>query len=262
MTDSNEVNEVICPVCLTINGRYFLPVNNFKIYKCSNCGLEYTFPVPSLDELKLFYSNYNDIRADSDVVKMNAQRNLQLLRSFGYEENRYILDFGTGDAEFVSVAGNNCYGLDFRSANKDRVYSNLNDLPIKKYDFITLWGVLEHLANPTETLLQLRAYSKPNGIISITTVDAEGLIPYYYKPVEHLTYWTRISFEKLFERLGIEIIEYMPYKMVQRSDIYINRLISRTPGEYREAFQATISRLPQYIEVPTNEIFVVGRSKV
>lgn len=259
MTDTRE--QIICPVCSSINGKYNVSVNAFKIYKCPNCGLEHTFPIPSLDELKSFYSNYTDIRADSNVVKMNAQRNLQLLRSFGYDDNKSLLDFGTGDADFVEVAGKNCYGIDFKSTNKQRVYSNLNDLPIKKYDFITLWGVLEHLANPTDTLLQLRGYSKPNGILAITTVDAEGIIPYYYKPVEHLTYWTKLSFEKLFQKIGIEIIEHIPYKMVQRSDIYIDRLTSRTPSEYKVAFQSTISSLPEYVEVPTNEIFVVGKYK-
>jgi len=192
------------------------------------------------------------------VVKINAKRNLQLLRSFGYDENKFVLDFGTGDASFVGIAGKNCYGIDFKSTRRQRVFSNLNDLPIKQYDFITLWGVLEHLARPIETLLQLRDLLAPNGIFAITTVDAEGLIPYYYKPVEHLTYWTKSSFNKLFEQISMEILEYSPYKMVQRADIYIDRLISRTPSEYKEAFQATISKLPQYIEVPTNEIFVVG----
>lgn len=254
-----ERKQVVCPVCSTINGKYFVPINVFKIYKCPNCGLEHTYPMPSLDELKSFYSNYTDIRADSDVVKMNAKRNLQLLRLFGYDNNKSILDFGTGDADFVGVAGTNCNGIDFKSTNKQRVYANLNDLPTTKYDFITLWGVLEHLANPTDTLLQLRDYSKPNGILALTTVDAEGPIPYYYKPVEHLTYWTKLSFEKLFEKAGIKLIEHTPYKMLQRSDIYIDRLISRTPNEYKKAFQSTISGLPEYVEVPTNEIFVIGK---
>jgi len=258
---TNTKAKIICPVCSITSGNYNVKVDAFKIYKCPNCGLEYTFPIPSLDELYSFYSKYTDIRADTNVVKMNAKRNLELLRSFGYDDNKFLLDFGTGGADFVGVAGKNCYGIDFKSTNKQRVYENLDDLPIKKYDFITLWGVLEHLSSPTDALLQLHDYSKPNGVLVITTVNAEGLIPYYYKPIEHLTYWTKLSFEKLFENIGVELIEYRPYKMLQRSDIYVDRLISRTPSEYREAFQSTISKLPRFIEVPTNEIFVVGRYK-
>jgi hypothetical protein len=107
--------------------------------------------------------------------------------------------------------------------------------------------------------LELSEYKKPNGIIAITTVDAEGVIPYYYKPVEHLTYWTKNSFENLFEKAGIKLIEYKPYKMLQRSDVYVERLLSRTPNQYKRAFDFVISSLPEYIEVPTNEVFVVGQ---
>lgn len=255
----NDKEQVSCPVCSTPCGTYCIPIKEFHIYKCSNCGLEHTYPKPSLAQLQAFYSTYTDIRAESLVVILNAKRNLQLLGKFGYEESKTLLDFGTGDADFVDIAGNNCFGVDFKSASKSRVYSNLTELTIKKYDFITLWGVLEHLASPMETLLELSEYIKPNGIIAITTVNAEGAIPYYYKPVEHLTYWTKSSFEKLFEKAGIKLIEYKPYKMLQRSEIYVDRLLSRTPSEYIPAFDSCISSLPKYIEVPTNEIFVVGQ---
>ena len=257
---NNNVREHLsCPVCAAPCGKYFITIKEFKIYKCSNCGLEHTYPIPSLLQLKAFYSTYTDIRAASDVVMLNAKRNLQLLGKFGYEESKFLLDFGTGDADFVEIAGKNCFGVDFKSASKPRVYANLSDLPIKNYDFITLWGVLEHLANPIETLQELSQFRKPNGIIAITTVDAEGTIPYYYKPVEHLTYWTQISFENLFEKVGIKLIEYKPYKMLQRSQIYVDRLLSRTPNEYKHAFDFGKSSLPEYIEVPTNEVFVVGQ---
>lgn len=226
----NDKEQVSCPVCSTPCGTYCIPIKEFHIYKCSNCGLEHTYPIPSLAQLKAFYSTYTDIRAASDVVMLNAKRNLQLLDKFGYEESKFLLDFGTGNADFVKIAGRNCFGVDFKSAGKPRVYPNLTDLPIKKYDFLTLWGVLEHLA-----------------------------IPYYYKPVEHLTYWTKSSFENLFEKAGIKLIEYKPYKMLQRSEIYVDRLLSRTPSEYIPAFDSCISSLPKYIEVPTNEIFVVGQ---
>ena len=254
-----STEQVFCPICSTRSGTYCIRIKEFHIYKCANCGLEHTYPKPSLAQLQAFYSTYTDIRAASDVVILNAKRNLQLLCEFGYKENKTLLDFGTGDAAFVDIAGNNCFGVDFKPTNKTRVFVNLTDLPIKNYDFITLWGVLEHLANPMETLLELTKFRKQNGIIAITTVDAEGAIPYYYKPVEHLTYWTKSSFENLFEKAGIKLIEYKPYKMLQRSEIYVDRLLSRTPNEFKLAFNGSKSALPEYIEVPTNEVFVVGQ---
>jgi Methyltransferase domain len=261
ITDMNNISEsiAVCPVCRTEAGEYFIKSGIYRIYKCASCGLEHTYPLPSIHELKEFYDGYTDIRAASDVVTMNTKRNLQLLSGYGYNESKYILDFGTGDADFVRIAGDKCFGIDFKPSPEPRVYETLNELPIKEYDFITLWGVLEHLSDPMSTIAELGAYKKSGTIISITTVDSEGLIPYYYKPVEHLTYWTRHSFKILFKRNGIELLEYNPYKMMQKSEVYADRILSRTPSEYKQAFNAAAKLLPEYVEIPTNEVFVVGR---
>ena len=63
------------------------------------------------------------------------------------------------------------------------------------------------------------------------------------------------------KKIGLEILEYNPYIMIQNSEVYIERLISRTPEKYRESFRIAINTLPEYIEIPTNEVFIVGRKK-
>jgi hypothetical protein len=249
-----------CPVCLCNSGAYYWTAEEFKLFKCQDCGLEYTYPIPPAAQLREFYLTYTDIRATSNVVRLNARRNLNSLKNFGYAECKTILDFGTGEGDFVKIAGENSFGIDFKKGGKTRVYEKFSDLPIKSYDFITLWGVLEHLANPVKTLLELGIYAKSGAIIAITTVDAEATIPYYYKPVEHLTYWTKSSLNHMFKKTGLELIEYKPYFMLQSSEIYISRLLSRTPLEYKSAFDGVINILPEYVEVPTNEVFVVAKN--
>ena len=66
---------IVCPICSTPAGSYNIELKNMKFYifKCSNCGLEYTNPIPSDMELKYFYSNYSDIRANKDIVIRNAK---------------------------------------------------------------------------------------------------------------------------------------------------------------------------------------------
>ncbi len=89
---------ISCPICLTLSGDYNIKIKdmNFSIYKCSNCGLEYTNPIPSNKDLEKFYSDYSDIRANKDIVKINAINNLNKLYSLGISSNSYILDFGSG----------------------------------------------------------------------------------------------------------------------------------------------------------------------
>ncbi len=255
---------IVCPICSTPAGSYNIELKNikFSIFKCSNCGLEYTNPIPSDTELKYFYSNYSDIRANKDIVIRNAKNNLTKLYNLGLSSKSNILDFGSGAGEFVEIAGEYCYGVEINNNNnKARIYNNLDDLPIKEFDCITLWGVLEHLNDIKLIMNRLMDKLKSNGLLIMTTVDSEGNIPYYYKPPEHLTYWTRKSLEILAEYLNTEIIEYEQYFMEQLSEIYLDRLLSRTTEEYKNKIMETKDLLPDIIKIPTNELFIVMRKK-
>lgn len=251
------VNQNRCVVCGEPAGSYAIAVDEYLIYKCAQCGLEYTLPIPTLHQLKDFYASYTDVRAENNVVRENSIRQLKILSDIGLAKEDLILDFGSGAGMFIEVAGDNCYGVEFRAASQ-RVYSSTKDLPERKFKYITMWGVLEHLTNPVEIIAELQELLTSEGRIILTTVNAEGLIPYYYKPIEHLTYWTQTSFHRLFESCGMNVVSFAPYYMLQHKDVYLNRLLSRTPEHYQEAFQCTLTNLPNYVEVPTNEILVVA----
>lgn len=248
-----------CPVCACAAGAYSLAVGQYMISKCSNCGLEYTSPNPSDDELNLFYSHYADIRADSEITALNATQNLDFMRSLGLNEQSYILDFGCGNGEFVKIAGDRCFGVELSAAKEgERVFSHIDALPITQYDFITLWGVLEHVNDPMQVLKDLSKILKKGGRIVLTTVDAEGPIPYYYKPPEHLTYWSAKAIHCLFEQNAFAVKLIQPYTMLQFSEIYLDRLLSRTPEGYREHILSSAINLPKIIKIPTNEFLVVA----
>lgn len=249
-----------CLICKESRGSYYQEVNSdldIKIYKCSNCGLEYTIPVPTDQEINDFYRNYKDIRAKKNIVIENSKNNLDFLKKdYGLTDNSLIIDFGCGDGDFVEVAGENCYGIDLKESSNPRIYDNLNKLPVNQFDYITLWGVLEHI-NDIKTIMQeLIKYLKPDGHIVITTVNAEGDIPYYYKPPEHLTYWTKKSLTVLSEMLNCELLVYEEYFMKQYGDVYLDRLLSRTPTELKELIINDV-KLPEIVTIPTNEVLSV-----
>ena len=49
--------------------------------------------------------------------------------------------------------------------------------------------------------------------------------------------------------------------MEQLSDIYLDRLFSRTPEKYKNKMLEMKNLLPKIIEIPTNELFTVIRKK-
>lgn len=247
-----------CYVCGSPAGRYRRYVNNnYSIIKCGQCGLEYTDPVPTEATLKTFYSHYQDIRAEPEVVELNAREHLRMLgERYGWTPESSVLDFGAGGGSFVELAGGNCYGVELQPSANPRIKGELDELGHKEWDFITMWGVLEHLPRPKQVVRDLAASLRSGGMIALTTVDAEGAIPYYYKPPEHLSYWTRAAFEVMSMDCGLEVAEYQPYHMFQLGRIYAQRLLSRTPEEYG---QHLLGALPEVVYVPTNEVRVVMR---
>ncbi len=257
--DNNE-KKSSCYLCDTSGAKYRQQVDErYSIIKCTNCGLEYTYPVPSEEELKTFYSQYKDIRAEQEIVELNSKEHLKVLSKYGWKPNSKTLDFGTGKGVFVEMAGNCSFGIDLNPSSNPRIKLSLEDeLNNVTWDFITLFGVLEHLPKPLQTMSDLVSRLRKGGIIAITTINAEGSIPYYHKPPEHLTYWTRVAFNIMCNTFALKIIEYKPYWMFQRGEIYLERLLSRTPDEYR---QLILNKLPKIVHIPTNELFCLLRKE-
>lgn len=254
--------KVLCPICDNKSGNYKYKVDDYSIYKCNNCGLEHTFPIPSQQLIIDFYNTYVDERADYSIVKRNAQNNLKHLERYEFNKDSKVLDFGCGEGKFVDIAGENCYGIEIGNHKHKRIFNKFEDLPIKKFDFITLWGVLEHITDIKNIMKNIMKYLKKDGHIIITTVNAEGDIPYYYKPPEHLTYWTKDSLNILAKYLDCEVIEVVPYQMQQFSNIYLKRLLSRTPKEYSDIIINANLELPEIVTVPTNELFTVFKKGI
>lgn len=250
--------EIRCVVCEAPSGRYSRPAGEgFRVFRCGECGLEYTHPLPTNEELATFYSDYRDVRADPRVVRRNSDGHLAYLASLGDAEQATILDYGCGEGWFVDAAGPSCWGIELYPRHP-RVVSAIAALPWSQWDFITLWGVLEHLRDPVHTLRTLADALSPEGVIAITTVDAEGHIPYRLKPPEHLTYWTRDAVARAAAAADLEIAHYESYQMTQLGSVYLDRLLSRTPAQYRSR---VFHDLPEFVRVPTNELRTALRRK-
>lgn len=244
-----------CYVCDSKGGSYKVALaSGYSIYKCPTCGLEYTYRVPADETLKKFYLEYSDIRACKDILELNAKSNLMELERLGWTPASRTLDFGAGKGVFGKIAGDNCDSLDLYDNSSAKIRQSFHELRFAEYDFITLWGVLEHLPAPVKTVTDLCTRLKKGGILALTTVNAEGNILYYYKPPEHLTYWTKDSMAMLAKKSGAILMKYEEYTMFQKGNIYLGRLLSRTPKEYHTLIGG---KLPEVVKVPTNEVFSV-----
>lgn len=256
-----RVNKSQCFVC-SQESFFLKSVNNFSIFKCSVCGIEYTYPMPSVDKLSEFYNEYFDLRSDYEVTTRNAARNLNSIqgnvRPLRSETN--ILDYGCGSNAFIDICRQegfvNSYGYDKYVDYKNNNFRVSDKYKDKKWDVITMWGVLEHVTSPLNLLSNLKNILSKDGVIALTTIHIEGFIPFQYKPPEHTLYFTRESLYKICELSGFSIIGYYDYYMEQKSDIYLSILHRTMPYKYKKLVS---NNMPEFVEIPTNEVFLILR---
>jgi hypothetical protein len=64
---------------------------------------------------------------------------------------------------------------------------------------------------------------------------------------------------RMFDAAGLTLVSYETYQMVQDPRIYFDRLFARSPSPLRPDVAKVSEGLPQYVEVPTNEVIACAR---
>jgi hypothetical protein len=188
------------------------------------------------------------------VVRRNARRNIRSLARHGLTRRSSLLDYGAGRGAFCAEGRSPRW----RSYDPYTFPEVVFPAGAGVLDWITLWGVLEHLPAPRRTLGRLGAALAPGGRLALTTLTIESSIPYQHKPPEHVTYWTEAALETLLGRCGLAVEDYRPYVMVQKAEVYLGAVLRTVPDRLRRRIH---HRLPGFVEVPTNEIWVIARKR-
>ena len=241
-----------CPVCKTEAGKYHIQINQYQVYRCQNCGLECTYPLPSSQGLTDFYSTYHEQYFNQTVKRLNSLEYVDFMTSHGISRQAKLLDYGCGEGNFVKVWGHGAIGYE---PSKQSEYDWQ-----QQYDVITLFGVIEHLVNPVVTLSELVMQLKPSGyLVSMVIVNDSG-IPYRYKPPEHVTYWTRQSVELLYEKCGLDMVAYESLNMYERLSIVKEKMGRKLSPIVRERVMPINDGDDfEYVLVPTNNVITIGR---
>jgi 2-polyprenyl-3-methyl-5-hydroxy-6-metoxy-1,4-benzoquinol methylase len=160
-------------------------------------------------------------------------------------QNNELLDIGCGIGGFLDFAadkGFNVYGFDLSRAQamhaaekhkNVKVASSLNDYldalgdKDKKFDFITLWDVFEHIRDPLKLLQEIRPHLASDGRLFISVPNGSA-IPWkkcLYKlfnktpaliPWEHVFFHTLKSLEKYLTEQGFVVCKLGAVKIYPR----------------------------------------------
>jgi 2-polyprenyl-3-methyl-5-hydroxy-6-metoxy-1,4-benzoquinol methylase len=208
------------------------------VLKCEKCGLVFLDSQEQATE-ELYESFGGAVVENYDYEawkkrtwaddERRANRMNQMLSSF---ENVDILDFGCGNGGFLrelkrqSSQKYHCCGVEFKKIARD--YMNQEGIPChrllsdykQQFDVITMFHVIEHLAEPVEMLQEMKPYLKDKGMIIIETPNADDVLlsRYQCEAFADYTYWSEHLYTYTSETLA-QTVEKAGYEIVDNTQL-------------------------------------------
>ncbi len=231
-----------CPVCnnATYTKLYSLMDaegivdRRFDIAACEVCGLPITLPHLPDSELKPWYhKNYHGAGAKKEgrpyALMMWAFMAIRLRHIKQYlHPGVTVVDYGAGDARFLRGLinrGVRVYGVEqdaFQPVDHDDrpdVGAILPSLDLAAQhgifpDLVTLWHVLEHLADPGATLRRIHSALPAGGLVIIAVPNIQsgqakttGAHWYHLDPPRHRWHFSEPHLRRLLDTTGFEILK-------------------------------------------------------
>jgi len=186
-------------ILFTVKDRRYKKPGLFNVVRCRKCGLIYTNPRPSKKLISQYYPSYywdvGRVNNKNRLIKTLFKMNQILIDIICYKmtiplkSNRKLLDIGCGSGKFLysmKKLGWQTYGVEIGdfAAKHAREELGLNvftgtvgeaSFPDKFFDGITMHQVLEHVADPTATLLEINRILKDDGLLAISVPDTGSL---------------------------------------------------------------------------------------
>ncbi len=220
-----------CVNCNSIDFKSYLELRGYSYKRCNACKLVQLSPLPTIDELKLFYDsnyykyNFEEKSADIKTV-IKEQNDVQfdvILRNFHVNDTTKFLDYGCGVGGFLdtlSLKGNkNIFGFEFNKISskliQDRGYGYVDVYKDNQtFDVITLWDVAEHLLDPVDVFKLLHSRLNKTGILVIGTariddfVDRTGLgYTMWADPPAHTILYSRELLFSMLNKAGFDNVK-------------------------------------------------------
>ena len=253
-----------CPICSKTEFKNKLIVRDntvshesFAIVQCAGCGLQFTNPRPNATEIGKYYESDAYVSHNSAAVGLVNQaykvarfftmrRKVSLLNKLAPRRAK-LLDYGCGTGHFLKTAksaGWQVSGLEPNARARDEASERLGQLIGQEgltsfqpgtFDAITLWHVLEHVHLLNETLAQLTALLKPDGVLLIAVPNVESLDAQHYREAwaaydvpRHLYHFAPKTMAQLLKKHKLTIRQTLPMPL---DAYYVSMLSEKNKAE-------------------------------
>ena len=239
------------------------------IWRCRRCRLLFQWPRPAEAALLSAYGEVEDpvYLAEQENRALTFRRAVRLL---GPARGRRLLDVGAYTGIFVDVAGRAGFeaeGLElsrWAAAQGRAMGLRMRNETIEerarsgaRYDAITMWDVVEHLADPRRDLGHAFALLRPGGRLVLSTVDAGSALArllgarWPWLMDMHLFYFDRRNLTSMLEEAGFRVLERRDYVHTVSAGYLLRKLAASFPG-LRWLAGALGALLPARLPVPVS----------
>lgn len=198
------------------------------VVMCKNCSFLFNNPRPNEKLLEEHYkinssgTVYKKVDPSSRGGRLTKLRLDFVNKHMVNKTNGRILDIGCGNGFFLEALKLNHWkktGIDLSPDAGMRIKDKsiefietdiLNFNPEEKYDLITCFSSFEHFYAPEVILNKISSLLSPDGVLIVDIPDTEypvtGLEEYFC--LEHLSHFTRRTFEMFCNKNKFELIEF------------------------------------------------------
>jgi SAM-dependent methyltransferase len=200
--------------------RLFSSDEYYNVVECSECGLGFVNPRPTISEIQKYYpAQYFEkppAKSNERYLRRRFAAEAEYLKELETAGRpRKLLDVGcaTGDfPRFMIARGWDVEGVEVSAAAEQikdfRVYTNeFQDIPLDQptYDAVTAWAVLEHVHNPMVYFQKAARVLKPGGLFVFLVPNFESVASRHLfceDVPRHLYFFTRETVSRYLEVTG------------------------------------------------------------
>jgi 2-polyprenyl-3-methyl-5-hydroxy-6-metoxy-1,4-benzoquinol methylase len=216
------------------------------LWRCAACGLLQTMPMPTGSELSEYYQRYDVMGEREPYYKMmwgkeafDTPEGRDVRERYSWAKGHCgkfgkILDVGSGPGLFLRLAkeeGGEPMGAELNARAAERSAAELG-IPVVSggiervvatdFDAVTLWDLLEHVADPAKLIAACRARLKEGGWLFIETPDEASFLDCAVRAfakigisgpaatfygLHHLVLFRRETVRRMLEENGFSVTE-------------------------------------------------------
>ena len=193
-----------------------LPVSGIPVYyrRCEECGFVFTeaFDSWSIQEFAehIYNDGYTAVDPEYDSIRPRNSARFVAGALAASRERITILDYGGGHGLLARTLRD----VGFRAESWDPFVEG-GVPPSRVYEVITLFEVMEHLPDPTQTVAEIARLLAPGGMVLFSTLlqpedmATQGLNWWYAGPRNgHISLYSAEALRRLFATHGMTVQSY------------------------------------------------------